>query len=236
MADTADMLPDEREAEENVETHDEDNRLTPSFVSSVLESLDDGERETTYALVEQLHNADIADLFEIVPNDERAALALAIGDLVSAEVLAEVNDYVRDEMMEALPADAVAQIAEQLDTDDAVQLIEDLAEDNQKAILAELDPEDRIAIQTALSYPEETAGRLMNREFVAVPEHVTVGDIIDFLRDGRDLPEDFFEIFVIDQRMHPVGTCQLSWILRTPRSVSSCASGAVSGVSVGLSA
>ena len=122
-------------------------------------------------------------------------------------------------MMEALPAEAVAQIAEQLDTDDAVQLIEDLDEEDQRAILAELDAEDRIAIQSALAYPEETAGRLMSREFVAVPGHLTVGDLIDFLREQRDLSTDFFEVFVIDERMRPLGTCQLSWILRTPRTV-----------------
>ncbi len=91
--------------------------------------------------------------------------------------------------MEALPADAVAQIAEQLETDDAVQLIEDLDEDDQQAVLAELDPEDRTAIESALAYPEETAGRLMSRDFVAVPEHMTVGDLIDFLREERDLPK-----------------------------------------------
>ena len=208
--------PDDRIDDERM---DEENTLKREFVRSVEEALEAGATGQLYDLVEPLHPADVADLLELFEKEDRHRLASEITDLMTSEVVAELNDYVRDEMMEALPADAVAQIAEQLDTDDAVQLIEDLAEDNQKAILAELDPEDRIAIQTALSYPEETAGRLMNREFVAVPEHVTVGDIIDFLRDGRDLPEDFFEIFVIDQRMHPVGTCQLSWILRTPRNV-----------------
>ena len=107
----------------------------------------------------------------------------------------------------------------ELDTDDAVQLIEDLDEANQRAILAEVEMEDRIAIQSALSYPEETAGRLMSRDFVAVPEHLTVGDLIDFLRDGRDLPDDFYEIFVVDEKHHPVGTCALSWVLRAPRTI-----------------
>ena len=220
MADTADMLPDEREAEENVETHDEDNRLTPSFVSSVLESLDDGERETTYALVEQLHNADIADLFEIVPNDERAALALAIGDLVSAEVLAEVNDYVRDDIIEALPPSRVAGLAGQLETDDAVAIIEELDADDQQAVLDELDPEDRAAIESALSFPEESAGRIMQRDLVAVPEHMNVGQLIDYLRDGgADLTTEFWEIFVVDPQHRPIGPCHLSWILRAPRDI-----------------
>ena len=121
--------------------------------------------------------------------------------------------------MEALPAASVAAIAEQLETDDAVQLIEDLEPEDQRAVLDALDAEDRAAIENALSYPEETAGRLMSRDFVAVPEHMTVGNLIDFLRDEGDLTNDFFEVFVVDHLHHPVGTCALSWILRTPRSV-----------------
>ena len=138
---------------------------------------------------------------------------------MNAEVISELNDYVRESMVEALTASAVAEIAEQLDTDDAVQLIEDLAEVDQRAVLAEMGPEDRAAIENALSYPEETAGRLMQRELVAVPETMTVGDLIDYLREHDDLITEFFEIFVVDHRFHPVGTCQLSWILRTPRHV-----------------
>ena len=108
---------------------------------------------------------------------------------------------------------------EQLDTDDAVQLIEDLEPEDQRAILAEMEPEDRAAIESALAYPEETAGRLMQRELVAVPEHLTVGDLIDYMRERDDLPTDFWEVFVVDHKHHPLGTCALSWILRTPRHV-----------------
>src|SRR5690606_37671555 len=114
---------------------------------------------------------------------------------------------------------AVAEIAEQLDTDDAVSLIEDLDAKDQQAILAEMEPEDRAAIESALSYPEETAGRLMQRELVAVPEHLTVGELIDYLRENEELTTEFWEVFVVDHRMRPVGTCQLSWVLRTPRKI-----------------
>ncbi|QKG70269.1 magnesium transporter [Erythrobacter mangrovi] len=208
--------PDDRIDDERM---DEENTLKPEFVRAVEDALEKGDGQAVYDLVEPLHPADIADLFELIEKDDRAPLAAAITDLMSGEVIAELNDYVREDMMEALPAEAVAQIAEQLDTDDAVQLIEDLDEEDQRAVLAELDAEDRIAIQSALAYPEETAGRLMSREFVAVPEAMTVGDLIDFLRDGRDLPSEFLEVFVVDERHHPVGTCQLSWILRTPRAI-----------------
>jgi magnesium transporter len=138
---------------------------------------------------------------------------------MSSDVIAELNDHVREEMMEALEPEAVATIVEQLETDDAVQLIEDLDEDDQQAVLAEVEAEDRAAIESALSYPDESAGRLMNRHFVAVPEHMTVGNLIDFMRDQVDLTHEFFEVFVVDERHHPVGTCSLSWVLTTPRDI-----------------
>lgn len=198
---------------------DAENTLKPEFVRRVRDGLEAGENDAVYGMVEGLHPADIADLFELLDSDERPALAIAISDLMGSEVYAELNDYVREDIVEQLPAETVADIAEQLDTDDAVAMLEDLDEEDQQAVLAEMEPEDRAAIETALSYPEESAGRLMSRDFVAVPEHMTVGDLIDFLRDGRDLANEFWEVFIVDARFHPVGTCALSWILRTPRSI-----------------
>jgi len=199
--------------------HDDDNRLRPEYVRKVRDALREKADDTVYDLVEPLHPADIADLFELTDEDERLTLAKAIRDLMSVEVIAELNDYVRELLVEELPHGIVADIAEQLETDDAVAMIEDLDREDQQAILAELDPEDRAAIETALAYPDESAGRLMSREFVAVPEHLTVGDLIDFLRDSRDQPTEFWEVFVVDPRHHPIGTCALSWVLRTPRHI-----------------
>ena len=198
---------------------DDEDRFRPEFVNAVRHALEADEQDRVYDLVEPLHPADIADLFELLSPAERRHLAVAITDLLSVDVIAELNDYVREDMIEALAPDVVAQIAEQLETDDAVQLIEDLEPEDQAAILAELDPEDRAAIENALSYPEETAGRLMQRDVVAVPEHLTVGDLIDYLRDNPDLTTEFWEVFVVDPQHRPVGTCLLSWILRTPRHV-----------------
>lgn len=219
--DELDELPrtDSPPAEEDREQFDDENRLKAEFVRSVAQALEDGDDARVYELVEPLHPADIADLFELLERDERAPLAKAISDLMTGEVIAELNDYVRDDMMEALPPEAVAEIAEQLETDDAVQLIEDLDKEDQAAVLAELDPEDRAAIESALAYPNESAGRLMQRDLVAVPEHMTVGDLIDYLRENSRLTTEFWEVFVVDPQHRPVGTCQLSWILRTPRHV-----------------
>ncbi len=202
---------------------DEENRLKPEFVRAVREALEADETGQVYDMVETLHPADIADLFELMDRDERMSLARAISDLMGSEVFAELNDYVREDLIEEIieefAPDAIAEIAEKLETDDAVQLIEDLDEEDQQAVLAELDPEDRAAIENALSYPEESAGRLMQRDLIAVPEHLTVGDLIDYLRDNPDLTTEFWEVFVVDPQHKPVGSCLLSWILRTPRHV-----------------
>jgi len=220
MAETEieELAPDAAPPEEGAEL-DEENRLKPEFVRAVADAIEAGDETRAYELVEPLHPADIADLFELLDHEDRTALAKAITDLLSPEVIAELNDYVREDMMEALPHGAVADIAEQLDTDDAVQLIEDLEPADQRAILAEMGPEDRAAIERALAYPEETAGRLMQREFVAVPEHMTVGGLIDYMREHDELPTEFWEVFVVDALHKPLGTCALSWILRTPRNV-----------------
>jgi magnesium transporter len=215
--DLSELETDAARAED--EELDEDNLLKPQFVDSVIDALEARDHGRAYELVEPLHPADIADLFELLERDQRRELAAAITDLMTHEVIAELNDYVRDDMIEALPPGAVADIAEQLDTDDAVQLIEDLEPEDQAAILAEMEPEDRAAIETALSYPEESAGRLMQRELVAVPEHLTVGGLIDYLREHDELTTEFWEVFIVDPTHRPVGTCQLSWILRTPRHI-----------------
>jgi magnesium transporter len=198
---------------------DEDNTLRPSFIRRVTEALDAEDQETVYNLVEPLHPADVADLFELIGPDYRAPLARAINDLLGSEVISELNDYVRDDLVEELDPDEVAELAGEMETDDAVALIQDLDEEDQQAVLAEMEPEDRAAIESALAYPEDSAGRMMSRDVIAVPEHLTVGDLIDFLREDQDLATEFWEVFIVDHKHHPVGTCALSWILRTPRAI-----------------
>ena len=198
---------------------DEDDRLKPEFVSAVMERVEAGDDEGARFLVEPLHPADIADLLELVDRDDRRALAKALSSVLDGDVLAEMNDWVREELIDALEPHEVAEIAGELQTDDAVAIIEDMEEEDQRAVLRALDPDDRAAIEEALSYPEESAGRLMRRDAVAVPEHWTVGQVIDFLRAGDEMATDFWEVFVVDPAHRPVGTCLLSWILRTPRRI-----------------
>ena len=200
-------------------SHDGEDRLTPDFVEAVINHVEAGEVEAARELVTPLHPADIADLFELAPSDARRPLASALAELLDGDVLSEMNEWVRDELIDALAPYQVAEIATQLDTDDAVAIIEELDADEQREVLRALSPDDRAAIEEALSYPEESAGRLMQRDLIAVPEHWTVGDVLDYLRINEDLTTDFWEIFVVDPGHKPVGTCKLSWILRTPRSI-----------------
>jgi magnesium transporter len=203
----------------NASRFDEDDHLKSEFIREVLDAAEAGDEERVRELVSPMHPADIADLFEQARSHQRAALAAAMSDLLDSDVIAELNDYVREELIDTLDPLQVAGIAAELDTDDAVAMIEDMEEDDQRAVLRALSPDDRAAIEEALSYPEETAGRLMQRDLIAVPEHMTVGQVIDYLRENHDLTTDFWEVFVVDPQHKPVGTAQLSWILRTPRAV-----------------
>jgi magnesium transporter len=196
---------------------DEEDRLRPEFVSKVLDAVDAGDDDTARKLVEPPHPADIADLIELAARDEREGLVKALAGIVGPDVLAEMNDFVRESLIDEMEPQQVAHIAGQLETDDAVALIEDLDEDEQQAVLEAMEPDDRAAVEEALGYPEESAGRLMQRDVCAVPEHWQVGQVIDYLRSTADLPTDFWEVFVVNPGHHPVGACKLSTILRTPR-------------------
>ncbi|MEO7602098.1 MAG: magnesium transporter [Sphingomicrobium sp.] len=198
---------------------DEEDRLRPKFVDRVLDAVEAGDDETARHLVAPLHPADVADLIELASADEREGLVKALAGIVSADVLAELNDFVREDLLDEMEPQQVADIAGQLDTDDAVALIEDLDDDDQQAVLERMEPDDRAAVEEALSYPQESAGRLMQREVCAVPQHWKTGQVIDYLRATKELPTDFWEVFVVNAAHHPVGTCKLSTILRTPRNV-----------------
>ena len=170
----------------------------PEFVDKVLDAVEAGDDETARKLVQPLHPADVADLIELAARDEREGLVKALAGIVAADVLAEMNDYVREGLLDEMEPQQVADIAGQLETDDAVALIEDLDKDEQQAVLERMEPDDRAAVEEALGYPEESAGRLMQRDLCAVPEHWKVGQVIDYLRSTQDLPTDFWEVFVVN--------------------------------------
>ncbi|MFL6734188.1 MAG: magnesium transporter [Sphingomicrobium sp.] len=198
---------------------DSEDRLRPEFVDRVLDAVASGDDETARELVEPLHPADVADLIELAARDERQGLVRALAEIVDADVLTEMNEHVRETLLDALEPHQVADLAGQMDTDDAVAILEDLQEDEQRAVLRAMEPDDRAAIEEALAYPEESAGRLMQRDLIAVPEHWKVGQLIDYLRGNDELATEFWEVFVVDPGHRPVGTCKLSAILRAPRSL-----------------
>jgi magnesium transporter len=202
----------------NVDSHAAVGALTADFLTAVRESLVAAEVDKLRKLAEGLHPADLADLIEVLEPGERVLLITMLGRSFNGEALAELDEHVRDELLEALPHETIASALRRLDTDDALYLIEDLDRQEQQEILAQVPPEDRRAINRALDYPEDTAGRLMQAEFVAVPAYWTVGQTTDYMRTQRDLPDKFVEIYVIDEGFHLKGSMPVSRILRHPRS------------------
>ncbi len=194
----------------------EEGRLSGSFVGSVVAAIEAEDFEGARALVAPLHPADIADLFALVPETTRGLLAVAIGDALDAAVIAELDDYVRDDVLAEMSAREVAEVMTRLDTDDAVAIIEDMEADEQREVLDALAPADRADIEAALTFPEESAGRLMQRELVAVPETMSIAEVVAHVRAVTDPATDFWEIFVVDPARRPVGTIRLSWLLTTP--------------------
>ena len=196
--------------------HDDWGVIEPAFIARVAEALHAGEAKPVRALTRDLHAADLADVIEALPQEDRVRLITALGRSFDAEALAELDEGVRDALMEALPNDVIASAIKKLDTDDALYLIEDLESDDQREILAKVPKEDRAALTRGLDYPEYTAGRLMKTEFVAVPADWTVGQASAFIRKDHHLPEQFIEVYVVDPSRHLVGTVPVSRLMRAP--------------------
>ena len=191
--------------------------LDAALVAEVLEALEAGERERVLALIEPLHEADLADLFEQIAPAERDALTQALGGDIDPDVLIELEEGVRDEVLASMNPDDLAAAVKELETDDVVYLVEDLEDAAQEKVLEALEPSDRIAVQSSLQYPEDSAGRLMQREIVVAPTFWNVGQIIDHMRASEDLPERFHDIVLVDPSMKPVAQVALSRVMGSPR-------------------
>ena len=193
--------------------------LTPELIGAIEEALDNRDIDKVEALVVPLHAADMADLLEMVTPDERRMIVDVLRPDVDPDILVELGEAVRDEIVEILSTDELAAAVTRLDSDDAMYLVEDLDEAEQRELLAAVSDEDRAALEEGLTYPENSAGRLMQRELVAVPAYWTVGRLIDHMRSADDLPDDFYDIFVVDARHEPIGYVPLSRAMRTQRPV-----------------
>lgn len=205
--------------QESIDAAADDYALDTKTTSSILYAVEIEDREKLLELMEPLHAADIADLLEQINAFDRSRLIRLYDQEFDGEILSELEDSVREEIISVLKPDVLAEAVRDLDSDDVVDLVEDLGEDQQEAILDALEDADRAVVEQSLTYPEYSAGRLMQRELVMAPEHWTVGDAIDHLRSmpEADLPEQFYHITLVDPRVHPVGNVTLGKLMRSRR-------------------
>ncbi|MGD9535947.1 MAG: magnesium transporter [Alphaproteobacteria bacterium] len=193
--------------------------LTDEAVDAIREALAAADAARVLGLVRPLHESELADLIDRLGVDERRALIATAGSLVGGEVLAYLDENVREAVMRDLEPREIAAAISDLDTDDAVSVLEDLDASELQEVLEALPSEDRAEIEDSLAYPESSAGRLMQREVVGLPADWSVGQVIDHMRETDELPDDFYEIYVVDAQGSPVGTVPLSRLMRSQRAV-----------------
>lgn len=193
--------------------------ISVELVTAVSAALERNEPAEVRRLVAELHEADLADLLENLDREERAQLVNVLGGDFDLEVLTHLDASVREEILEAISPQHIALSLSDLDSDDAVDIFEDLDEEAQQRILAALPRAERLVLEESLRFPEDSAGRIMQRELLAVPSHWTVGETIDYMRAAKDLPDDFYDLYIVDPKHQPLGYVPLSRVLRTRRPV-----------------
>lgn len=206
-------------AEDQITTEptEEDYALERGLVGDVLAAVDQTDARALDTQLEALHPADIADLLEQISAQERRSLLSLWSTGLDGEVLSELEENLREEVIEFLPAHVLSDAVRELESDDVVDLVEDLEDDQQEKILDALSDAGRVAVEQALSYPEFSAGRLMQREMVAVPEDWNVGQAIDYVRKQKPLPAQFYHVILITPAYHPEGYVTLGKLLSSPR-------------------
>ncbi|XDA97557.1 magnesium transporter [Sulfitobacter sp. LCG007] len=216
----SDRIEDEVEEIED-EVGEDAYSLTPKLIAAILYSVEIEDRDQLIALMDPLHQADIADLLEQINAFDRARLIRLYDREFDGDILSELDPSVREEVIALLTPQVLAEAVREMDSDDVVDLVEDLEDEQQTAILGALPESERMAVQRALSYPEYSAGRLMQREVVMAPEFWTVGEAIDHLRatPAEELPDQFYHIVLVDPRLHPVGNVTLGKLMRSKREV-----------------
>jgi len=191
--------------------------LNKELIEAVLEAVQAEDGGQVGELLEPLHAADVADLIEQIAPDERAALVEVWGDQIDGDVLSELDESIREPLIEKLTPEMLAEAVRDLDSDDVVDLVEDLEDAQKSRVLEVLEAVDRIRVESSLSYPEYSAGRLMQRELVAMPEDWTVGQAIDYLRRTEDLPDQFYHVILVSPAMKPAGYVALGRLLSARR-------------------
>ncbi|MBD8890193.1 magnesium transporter [Roseibium litorale] len=212
-----DQIDDQPMEQTPIPIRDEEGHLHPDFIAAVEAAIEAEDPSALRQLAGDLHEADTGDLIETLTADERPKFVRLLGDLFDYTALTETDEAVRVQLLEDLPNEVIAEGLGDLDSDDAVYILEDLDEEDQAEILGGLPYADRAQLQKALDYPEESAGRRMQTEFIAVAPFWTVGQTIDYMREAQDLPDSFYEIYVVDSSFRLLGAVALDKILRTRR-------------------
>ncbi len=197
----------------------EDGGIRPDFVERVSQAIGANDVDSLRELVGGLHEADLGAVLEALQSEERPRLIELLGLHFDFTALTEVDDTVREEILEELPPATVAEGVRDLDSDDAVAILGDLTKEDQAEILEQLPPPERIALARSLEYPEDSAGRRMQTEFIAAPATWTVGRAIDYMRETEELPERFYELYVVDDVGRFLGAVPLDRLLRSKRPV-----------------
>ena len=187
------------------------------FISTFSEKIETGNIEFINQTLKDLHEADIANLIENLNPNTRVKLIELEEFNINPEIFVELNESIQSEVLQLLSTDSIIKIIQRLESDNAIKIIENLEKDTKEKVLDKLPPKDKFLLEEGLSYPEDSAARIMQREFTAVPSNWTVGQTIDYLRENKNLPEEFLEIFIVDNDFKPIGTVPSSRVLRTSR-------------------
>lgn len=204
---------------DHVLMRNEDGEIRHEFVEELAHAIDAADSAALRACVAELHEADLGDLIAALAPDDRVRLVELTGRDFDFSALNEVDETVREEILDELLPETVAEGVRELESDDAVELLETLDQDEQEEILEKLPLKERVALERSLLYPENSAGRRMQTEFIAVPQDFTVGQAIDYMRDTPDLPDRFYEIYVVGKDRHWQGAVPLDVLLRARRPV-----------------
>ena len=204
-------LPKSREAKKvNLDFNKE-------FISTFTQNIESGNVEFINQTLKDLHEADVANLIENLNPDTRNKLIEIESFNIDPEIFIELNESIQSEVLQLLSIDSLTKIIKRLESDNAIKILENLSKEVKEKVLEKLPPKDKFLLQEGLSYPEDSAARIMQREFTAVPSNWTVGQTIDYLREDKELPEEFLEIFIVDNDFKPIGTVPSSRVLRTSR-------------------
>ena len=187
------------------------------FIKVVTDKISSNDAEFITNSFNDMHPADAADIIEHLSENDRENLIKLNNFKVDPEVFVELNESIQSELIAYLSSESIVNILKNLESDDAIKILENVNEKDKNIILGSLPPKDRFALLESLSYPEDSAARIMQREFTAIPSNWSVGQTIDYLRENKELPDEFLEIFIVDENFKPIGTVPSSKVLRTSR-------------------